>query len=175
MATVIRKDANLFLLHQDVCCAASEAAVHVSYTGKISIRLSASVGNYTTMPRALATVMLCDTWLHNDTFCEFFRARKKPLLSQFYSFCKDSWEAYQNFGVQKRSSHSLLIYLFQIHNEFCEAISHTQKLKKVAIYKSQAETKYKKTKTKNRQQQKNKAIIHKAQEITSTTTITITT
>ena len=39
-----------------LCCVASEA-----YTGKISIRLTASVCNWTTMPRVLASIMLCDT------------------------------------------------------------------------------------------------------------------
>ena len=29
---------------------------------------TASVSNLTTMPRALAAIMLCDTWLHNGTF-----------------------------------------------------------------------------------------------------------
>ena len=53
--------------HRWACCwAASEAAVHISYAGKISIRLTASVCDYTTIPRALATIMLCDTWLHKD-------------------------------------------------------------------------------------------------------------
>ena len=62
------------------CCAAREAAVHISYTGKISIRLTASVCNNTTMPRALATIMLCDTCVHNGTFCTSFFSHERSLL-----------------------------------------------------------------------------------------------
>ena len=51
------------------CCTvskASEAAVHISYTGKIWICFTASICNEATKPCTLATVMLCDTlWLHN--------------------------------------------------------------------------------------------------------------
>ena len=41
------------------------------------------VCNWTTMPQALATIMLCETWLHNNLLCEFFRAQKKPLIRNF--------------------------------------------------------------------------------------------
>ena len=43
----------------------------------------ASVRNLTTMPRALATIMLCDTCLHNDTCTSSFAHRKKPLICNF--------------------------------------------------------------------------------------------
>ena len=35
--------------------------VHISNTGKIAIRMTASVSNWNTMSRTLATIMLCDT------------------------------------------------------------------------------------------------------------------
>ena len=37
------------------------------------------------MPHSLATITLCNTWLHNDTFCttEFFCTQKKPLICNF--------------------------------------------------------------------------------------------
>ena len=53
---------------------ASGAAVHISYAGKISIRLTASVCNWTTLPCALATIVLCRTWLikiHDCVPCSF--------------------------------------------------------------------------------------------------------
>ena len=68
---------------ESYCCTASEAAVHISYTGKISIRLTTFVYDWTTMPRALATIMLCDTCLHRHVLHEFFRAGKKPYSRDF--------------------------------------------------------------------------------------------
>ena len=53
------------------CCAASGAAVFVSHTGKIS----------TTIPRALAIIMLCDTLVHS-TFCRV--AQIMPLRACSY-------------------------------------------------------------------------------------------
>ena len=61
----------------------------------------------TTMPRALATIMLCGIWLHNDTF-----ARKKTLMRNFmvYSFWNWSpWEARKKLGA-KRNNHYRLFY-----------------------------------------------------------------
>ena len=44
-------------------CAASHVAVHISHTGKVSIRV-------------IASIMLCETWLHNDTFSTSSFAKK---------------------------------------------------------------------------------------------------
>ena len=35
---------------------------------KISIRLTAPICNWTTLPRALATIVLCDSWLHQNSW-----------------------------------------------------------------------------------------------------------
>ena len=68
-------------LYLDFCYAASEAAVHISYTGKILISLTASLCK-ATMPRAHATI-----------------------VQKLYS-----WEAYRQFGVQKHSNHYLWMF-----------------------------------------------------------------
>ena len=61
-------------------CVASKAAVHVSHTGKISIRLTASVCNQTT--RALATIRVATLFIMTR-FPPIFRAWKKPLIRNF--------------------------------------------------------------------------------------------
>ena len=68
-------------------CAASEAAVRISCTGKISIRLTASFCNETTMPHALATMMLCDG-LHMTRSARLLSHTKEASHSSFYGFWK---------------------------------------------------------------------------------------
>ena len=61
-----------------ICCTASGAAVHVSYAGRILIRLTASVYNDTTMPHTFATIRLCDVCFLMMRFCSW-----KPLVCRF--------------------------------------------------------------------------------------------
>ena len=80
------------------CCAASEAAVHIPYTGKI-------------LSCTLATIMLYDTWLHNDMFCMSSFVPKRSFLFIILSinlWC--FWEAIiKTFWVQKCSNYLLLL------------------------------------------------------------------
>ena len=60
-----------------------------------SIRLNASVFKSTTMPRSLAPITLCGTWLYNNTFCTSSFAQDSLLFVIYSLWIWYSWEAYQ--------------------------------------------------------------------------------
>ena len=78
----------------------SEAAVHISFTGKISVPLTAQ---FAIRPQfllclhhyALQHLILWWRVLHKS-----FRAQKKPLIHNFSFWKWYSWEAYQTFGCK---------------------------------------------------------------------------
>ena len=78
----------LYILYRSTwysCCTVSEAAVLISYTGKIWIRLTASIPNYTTLPCTLAMIMFCGTWLHTvmTRWGAWVLSHRKPLIRNF--------------------------------------------------------------------------------------------
>ena len=80
------------------CCAGKWGS---SYTGKILINLTEPICNQTTLLHALATIVLCDTWLHNDMFCVVSKATvKEPCIWNASSFWKwPSGETYQTITM----------------------------------------------------------------------------
>ena len=102
------KDISGSILHY--CCAATKVAIYFSHTGKISVGLTASVCNETTMPHILPAIMLCNTLLHNDMPCmTFFTHKRIASYLKFYSFWEwYSWKPFRKFWVQKSNNHCML-------------------------------------------------------------------
>ena len=99
-----------------VCCTlllfSGWVAVHISYTGKISICLSATVSMYC-RSQCLAKT-LRNTWLHNDTSMRVFFSMKQASFSESYNFWKwYSLDAHRNLWVQNHTNHYLLRYYWR--------------------------------------------------------------
>ena len=91
--------------------AASEAALHISYTGRISSRLTTA--SVVIRPQCLARLQpQCFVTLEfiATRSARVLSRKKEASYSQFHSFWKwYYWEVCQQFWVQKRSNHYRLI------------------------------------------------------------------
>ena len=71
------------------------------------------------MPNTLATIILCNTWLHDDTFCTSSLVHEitMPLIRNFIASGNGILgKLYQNFWVQKHSNHYLFITYVYVYN-----------------------------------------------------------
>ena len=100
------------------CCAVSETAIHYSLHRK-KYRFACLRGSQWdhSRPRALATIMPCDTWLHNYTFCTSSFAQKKPLIRNFIVSRNGIRGITKNFGCRlKRANHyvNILVHSYLV-------------------------------------------------------------
>ena len=117
------------------CCASSEAAVHISYMGKILILLTVSVCSQAAMTSALASILLCDTSLHIDMFCtSSFAHKKNPLICNFKVSGKDiigkrvsiKWQPSQGDLVWFPNSRDFELTEFEIARLDCNIIPYNK-------------------------------------------------